>query len=348
MLGHLLPGGRLRLRPLAQRGRGPRTSGSGARGPAGAARARRDRRLGRADLGAVRARRARDTLRTGSTLVIQPLWFVGVYVGVTALTPYCVRAAREDGRLGRGSAARCRRRRRLPALRTVRRRHAVLAVARQHPAGLAVRLSTRRLLGREEDRRGAVGGSCSRAGSLLFAALLVVFHYPASMVGVPGEARTNSHPPSLLVLALAAAQSRRRDPAAGPDRQLLSEAALLGAGRGRQPVRDDHPVLAPDGDARGGRPASFLGAVPGLTTAPDTLAWIVDGSPGCRCSRCCSWSIARYARGFEAPWRRRRRPAGQRRGCSRRASRCSPWGWREPPRSRAYCSRAAEVDDMSG
>lgn len=34
------------------------------------------------------------SLRTGATLVIQPLWFVGVYVVVTALTPYCVRAAR--------------------------------------------------------------------------------------------------------------------------------------------------------------------------------------------------------------------------------------------------------------
>ncbi|NED82458.1 acyltransferase, partial [Streptomyces sp. SID11233] len=44
-------------------------------------------------------------------------------------------------------------------------------------------------------------------GAALFAALLLVFHYPVSMVGVPGEARTNSHPPSLLVLALAAAQS---------------------------------------------------------------------------------------------------------------------------------------------
>lgn len=42
------------------------------------------------------------TLRTGATLVIQPLWFVGVYVVITALTPYCVRAA---GRLGGWAAA---------------------------------------------------------------------------------------------------------------------------------------------------------------------------------------------------------------------------------------------------
>lgn len=38
-----------------------------------------------------------DTLRTASTLVIQPLWFVGVYTVVTALTPLCVRAARRLG-----------------------------------------------------------------------------------------------------------------------------------------------------------------------------------------------------------------------------------------------------------
>ncbi len=43
-------------------------------------------------------------------------------------------------------------------------------------------------------------------GGALFAALLVLFHCPASMVGVPGVARTNSHPPSLLVLAPASVQ----------------------------------------------------------------------------------------------------------------------------------------------
>ncbi|EDY66385.2 integral membrane protein, partial [Streptomyces pristinaespiralis ATCC 25486] len=39
-----------------------------------------------------------DTLRNrGPRLVVQPLWFVGVYTLVTALTPYCVRAARRMG-----------------------------------------------------------------------------------------------------------------------------------------------------------------------------------------------------------------------------------------------------------
>lgn len=32
------------------------------------------------------------TLRTGVVLVIQPLWFIAVYL-LTALTPWCVRAA---------------------------------------------------------------------------------------------------------------------------------------------------------------------------------------------------------------------------------------------------------------
>jgi hypothetical protein len=46
------------------------------------------------------------------------------------------------------------------------------------------------------------------AGGLALALLLVLrMGYPVSMVGVPGAGRVNSHPPSLLVLALAAAQS---------------------------------------------------------------------------------------------------------------------------------------------
>lgn len=38
-----------------------------------------------------------DTLRTGATLVVQPLWYIGVYLGLTALTPLCVAAGRRLG-----------------------------------------------------------------------------------------------------------------------------------------------------------------------------------------------------------------------------------------------------------
>ncbi|MER6303762.1 acyltransferase, partial [Kitasatospora sp. NPDC001539] len=38
-----------------------------------------------------------DTLRTGATLVVQPLWYIGVYLGLTALTPLCAGLARRFG-----------------------------------------------------------------------------------------------------------------------------------------------------------------------------------------------------------------------------------------------------------
>ncbi|MGW0901411.1 acyltransferase family protein, partial [Streptomyces goshikiensis] len=139
------------------------------------------------------------TLRTGAKLVVQPLWFVAVYAVVTALTPYCVRAAR---RLGGWAAA--------PLLGAV----AVVDFLRYGPFAdavpgwvalvnilpgwlfayqLGVAWGERRI-----GRRGA--WLLLAGGAVLFAALLLVFHYPASMVGVPGEARTNSHPPSLRPL----------------------------------------------------------------------------------------------------------------------------------------------------
>ncbi|MFJ6723012.1 acyltransferase, partial [Streptomyces sp. NPDC091259] len=137
------------------------------------------------------------TLRTGATLVVQPLWFVGVYVVVTALTPYCVRAAH---RLGGWAAA--------PLLATV----AVVDALRYGPLAdsLPDWLSLLNILpgwlfayqlgvAWGEGRIGRRGAWALLVGGVaLFATLLTVFHYPASMVGVPGEARTNSHPPSLL------------------------------------------------------------------------------------------------------------------------------------------------------
>ncbi|MGW1636217.1 acyltransferase family protein [Streptomyces lavendulae] len=243
------------------------------------------------------------TLRTGATLVIQPLWFVGVYAAVTALTPYCVRAAR---RLGGWAAA--------PLLASV----AVVDFLRYGPLSDAVPswLSVLNVLPgwmfayqlgvswgeRRIGRRGAwlllVGGG------VLFAALLTVFHYPASMVGVPGEARTNSHPPSLLVLALASAQSGAamllRDRLA----RLLARPALWA------------PVVVVNLSAMtvlcwhqsamlaAAVPASFAGGaggVAGLTTAPETLGWILARLAWMPVFAVLLVVIARYARRFEAP-----------------------------------------------
>ncbi|MFF5446220.1 acyltransferase [Streptomyces sp. NPDC012888] len=247
------------------------------------------------------------TLRTGATLVIQPLWFVGVYLVVTALTPLCARAA---ARLGGWAAA--------PLMASV----AVVDLLRYGPwAGsvpswvavlnvlpgwlfayqLGVSWGERRI-----GRRGA--WLLLAGGAALFAALLLVFHYPASMVGVPGEGRTNSHPPSLLVLALASAQSGAavllRDRLA----RLLARPALWA------------PVVVVNLSAMTilcwhqtamwvtATAASFAGAVPGLTTAPDTLAWIGQRLAWMPLFAVLLVAIGRYAHRFEAP------PAPGRRG----------------------------------
>ncbi len=242
-----------------------------------------------------------DTLRTGATLVVQPLWFVGVYTVVTALTPYCVRVAR---RLGAWAAA--------PLLGSV----AVVDLLRYGPCAdampswlgvlnilpgwlfayqLGVSWGEGRIT-RRHARMLLVGGAA------LFAALLLVFGYPASMVGVPGETRTNSHPPSLLVLALAAAQSGAaillRDRIGG----LLARPALWA------------PVVVVNLSAMtilcwhqtamlaAAVPGAYLGAVPGLTTAPDSFGWILARLAWMPLFAGLLILIGRYARGFEAPW----------------------------------------------
>ncbi|MFD9301409.1 acyltransferase [Streptomyces sp. NPDC060048] len=241
------------------------------------------------------------TLRTGATLVIQPLWFVGVYVAVTALTPSCVRAAR---RLGGWAAA--------PLLGSV----AVVDFLRYGPFADSVPgwLALANILpgwlfayqlgvSWGEGRIGRRGAWLLLAGGgALFAALLVLFHYPASMVGVPGEARTNSHPPSLLVLALASAQSGAaillRDRLA----RLLARPALWA------------PVVVINLCAMtilcwhqtamlaAAVPASFAGGLAGLTTAPDSLGWIAARLAWMPVFAALLVAIARYARRFEQPW----------------------------------------------
>ncbi|MEU9104301.1 acyltransferase [Streptomyces xanthophaeus] len=252
------------------------------------------------------------TLRTGATLVIQPLWFVGVYAVVTALTPVCVRAARLLG----GWAA-------LPLIGSV----AVVDFLRYGPFADSVPswLSLLNILPgwlfayqlgvawgeRRIGRRGA--RLLLAGGGLLFAVLLVVFHYPASMVGVPGAARTNSHPPSLLVLALAAAQSGAaillRDRLA----KLLARPALWA------PVVVINlcamTILCWHQSAMlaAAVPAAFAGELAGLTTAPATLGWIAARLAWMPVFAALLVGIARYARRFEVPPTQGRRAPAVRR-----------------------------------
>ncbi|MEW2448666.1 acyltransferase [Streptomyces parvulus] len=243
------------------------------------------------------------TLHTASTLVVQPLWFVGVYAAITALTPWCARAAH---RLGAWSAA--------PLLGSV----AAVDLLRYGPYADAMPswLSLLNLLpgwlfGYQLGVCWAAGRLSRRGawllltgGAALFAALLLVFHYPASMVGVPGASRTNSHPPSLLVLALAAAQSGAavllRDRLA----RLLLRPALWA------------PVVAVNLSAMtvlcwhqtamlaAAVPAAYAGGVPGLTTAPDTAGWILARLAWMPLFAVLLVVVAGFARPLETPWDR--------------------------------------------
>jgi peptidoglycan/LPS O-acetylase OafA/YrhL len=214
------------------------------------------------------------TLRTWTVLFVQPLWFIAVYAVVTALTPFAMRL---DNRLGALAA--------LPFLAAV----AAVDLLRYGPwadvapgwvAFLTVlpawlftyQLGVAWARGRL-GRRAA--GWLLAGGAALFATLIGWLDYPASMVGVPGSTRSNSSPPSLLVPALAAAQAG---------------AALLLRDRLDGLLRRRHGLWAAVATVNLYALAIFcwhltavvlvsvaahaLGGVAGLTTRPDTLAWV--------------------------------------------------------------------------
>jgi peptidoglycan/LPS O-acetylase OafA/YrhL len=135
------------------------------------------------------------------SLVSHPLWFLLVYLMLTALTPVL-----------RAAVLRCGSWSVLPPV-------AVVAVADAlHGHGLPAWLGTATVPvawavpyllgialaeGRLPRRAGAVLLPLGVAGA---AALVSLAGYPASAVGVPGAGRSNLDPPSLFTLALAAAQ----------------------------------------------------------------------------------------------------------------------------------------------
>ncbi|MGW0821108.1 acyltransferase family protein [Streptomyces sp. NPDC002845] len=251
------------------------------------------------------------TLRTGAVLVVQPLWFVGIYLLVTALTPWCVRAARALG----GWTA-------VPLLGSV----AVVDLlrygpwAQDMPSWLGVlNLGPGWLFAYQLGVCWAEGRLARRGarllllgGGALFAVLLLVFHYPASMVGVPGTARTNSHPPSLLVLALASAQCgaaillRDRLDALLRRRQVLW-AAVVAVNLSAMTIFCWHQTAL----LTLAVPGSLLDIpIPGLTTAPDTVAWILARIAWLPLIAVTLLGIGRLTHRFETPWTGVRGPRG--------------------------------------
>ncbi|MFI9326040.1 acyltransferase [Kitasatospora sp. NPDC052868] len=244
-----------------------------------------------------------DTVRTGSVLVVQPLWYIVVYLGLTALTPLCMAAGR---RLRGWSAGAL-----VAAVAVVDAlRYGPWADAVPSWVGL-LNILPGWLFGYQLGvlwAQGRLGRPGARlllfGGGALFAALLLVFHYPASMVGVPGVQRTNSHPPSLLVPALAAVQCGAA--------VLLRE--RLGRLLGRRPLLW-LPVVVVNLSAMtifcwhqsamlavAAPGAAALGAVPGLTTAPDSLGWVAARLALLPLFGAALVAIGWFTRRFDGPW----------------------------------------------
>jgi hypothetical protein len=239
--------------------------------------------------------------------VVQPMWFVGIYAVVTALTPL---ALAMDRRLGLFAA--------LPALAAV----AVVDLLRYGPwqhampgwLGLLNLLpgwSFGYLLGvgwarGRIARRGAV---LLAVGGLALAVTLVThFGYPVSMVGVPGDLRTNSHPPSLLVLALAAAQSglaillhdRLARVLARP--RLWAGVALLNLGAMTVFCWHQVALMSLSGAAQ------LAGRVPGLHDAPSGPGWLLHRVLWFPVYALVLAGFVALARRAERPWRGVPRP----------------------------------------
>jgi hypothetical protein len=250
------------------------------------------------------------TLHTATVMVVQPLWFIGIYALITALTPLALAL---DRRLGALAA--------LPSLAIV----AAVDLLRYGPwhqavpgwLGLVNLLpgwGFAYLLG-----VAWAHGRISRAGAWLLAAggaalgLLLVLRlgYPASMVGVPGAGRVNSHPPSLLVLALASLQSGLAILLRGRIERLLRRPVLWAgvalANLSAMTIFCWHQIalLSLTGAALVLRPAG----VPGLHDGPDGPAWALHRVEWFPAYALVLGAYVAAARRFEAPWRSVPRPA---------------------------------------
>ena len=188
-------------------------------------------------------------IHTLLTLVVDPLWFLGVYAVLTALTPAAMCIA---SRFGARAAL-------LPAgewwppstwrgsLCTARAGSA----GSTWPAGWFVPylFGVAWALGKLHGRRGPA--LMLAGGAAATAALIAWAGYPASMVGVNGAHISNLNPPTLAAVTLRDRPVRPGAAAARPAGAADAPPAGLGRDRAGQPVGDDAVPLAPDRVRRG-------------------------------------------------------------------------------------------------
>jgi len=215
----------------------------------------------------------REILHTLLTLVIDPLWFLGVYAGLTALTPVAIWLVR---RCGAWAAL-------IPAV--------VVAAADlvrfglggpgwvgwvNLPAGWFVPylLGVAWALGSLRGRRGPALMLTAGAGAT--AALVMLAGYPASMVGVNGAAISNLNPPTIAAVTFGIAQCGLalllRGPLARWTRRPLAWAAVAAVNLSAMTLFLWHQtafIVVTTAGLPGGR-------VPGLLTAPAGPVWIAE------------------------------------------------------------------------
>lgn len=213
------------------------------------------------------------TVHTLLFLVISPLWFLGVYAGLTALTPAAMWLVR---RFGAWAAA-------FPV--------AVVAVADlvrfglhgpswvgwvNLPAGWLVPylLGIAWALGSLRGRRGP---ALMLAGGVAATAALITWAgYPASMVGVNGAHISNLNPPTLAAVTFGIAQCGLalllRDRLARAMRRPLAWAAIAMVNLSAMTLFLWHETALVTVSSLG----TLIGRVPGLLTAPTSGLWVAE------------------------------------------------------------------------
>jgi fucose 4-O-acetylase-like acetyltransferase len=139
-------------------------------------------------------------LRPAARLVVQPLWFLGLYLVVVALAPAMLWLHRRFGpavavALGLGAAA-VDLVGRLPGLAAVGNLNFLLVWLFAHQLGFLYADGTLTGWSRRAHLAMAAGGLAALTG------LTASGVWPASMVGLPGDRVSNMNPPSLCIVAL--------------------------------------------------------------------------------------------------------------------------------------------------
>jgi hypothetical protein len=141
-----------------------------------------------------------SVLRPAARLVVQPLWFLGLYLLVVAFAPAMLRLHRRFGvaaAAGLGlAAAAVDLAGRLPGLERLATLNFLLVWLFAHQLGFLYADGTLAGWGRRVHLAMAAGGLAA------LAALTASGAWPASMVGLPGERVSNMNPPSLCIVAL--------------------------------------------------------------------------------------------------------------------------------------------------